>query len=150
MPLHLETATGSRSLEQPWAHLRHQHTPQPPLAPMRSSFSNGVWVPPDNLTDEETEWRAFRMLLNMWFGMEWTFELANTSANFMDLAITIKNGKITTKLYEKSLNLYLYIPPHSAHPPGVLNGIIFGQIHCIFTLCSERANISKSINQFYI
>eukprot|EP00957_Ditylum_brightwellii_P109080 8321182-Ditylum_brightwellii.AAC.1 len=68
----------------------------------------------------------------------------------MNHTITIKDGKITTKLYEKSLNLYLYIPPHSAHPPGVLNEIIFGQIHCIFTLCSERNNISKSINQFYI
>eukprot|EP00957_Ditylum_brightwellii_P148309 11291459-Ditylum_brightwellii.AAC.1 len=63
----------------------------------------------------------------------------------MDLTITIKDGKITTKLYEKSLNLYLYIPPHSAHPPGVLNGIIFDQIHCIFTLCSERADISQSV-----
>eukprot|EP00957_Ditylum_brightwellii_P149548 11388188-Ditylum_brightwellii.AAC.1 len=61
--------------------------------------------------------------------MEWTFELANTLANFMDLTIMIKDGKIVTKLYEKSLNLYLYTPPHSAHPPGVLNGIIFGQIH---------------------
>ena len=86
----------------------------------------------------------------MWFGMEWTLELANALADFMDLTITIRDGKIITKLYEKSLNLYLYIPPHSAHPPGVLNGIIFGQIHQIFTLCSERADIKKSINQFYI
>eukprot|EP00957_Ditylum_brightwellii_P042126 3190325-Ditylum_brightwellii.AAC.1 len=68
----------------------------------------------------------------------------------MDLTITIKDGKITTKLYEKSLNIYLYIPLHSANPPGVLNRIIFGQIHCIFTLCLERANISLSVNQFYI
>eukprot|EP00957_Ditylum_brightwellii_P192406 14648001-Ditylum_brightwellii.AAC.1 len=69
----------------------------------------------------------------------------------MDLTITIKDDKIATKLYEKSLNLYFYAPPpHSAHPPGVLNGIIFGQIHCILTLCSERADISKSVNQFYI
>eukprot|EP00957_Ditylum_brightwellii_P013327 1006140-Ditylum_brightwellii.AAC.2 len=74
--------------------------------------------------------------------MEWTFELANTLADFMGLTITIKDGKITTKLYEKSLNLYLNIPPYSAHPPGMLNGIIFSLMHCIFSLCSKRANIS--------
>eukprot|EP00957_Ditylum_brightwellii_P186288 14182506-Ditylum_brightwellii.AAC.1 len=82
--------------------------------------------------------------------MEWIFELADTLAAFMDVTITIKDGKITTKLYEKSLIIYLYISPHSAHSPGVLNGIIFGRIHRVFTLCSERANISQPINQFYI
>eukprot|EP00957_Ditylum_brightwellii_P023851 1799191-Ditylum_brightwellii.AAC.1 len=30
----------------------------------------GIWVPPDNLNNEATEWRAFWTLLNMWFGME--------------------------------------------------------------------------------
>eukprot|EP00957_Ditylum_brightwellii_P185763 14143113-Ditylum_brightwellii.AAC.1 len=66
----------------------------------------GIWVPPNDPNKEETEWRAFKMLLNMWFRMEWTFELANTSADFIDLAIIIKDSKITTKLYEKFLSLY--------------------------------------------
>eukprot|EP00957_Ditylum_brightwellii_P183451 13974043-Ditylum_brightwellii.AAC.1 len=68
----------------------------------------------------------------------------------MDLTISLKNGKIQTMLFEKSLHLYLYIPLHSAHPPGVLNSIIFGQIHRIFTLCLERPDIKKLINQFYV
>eukprot|EP00957_Ditylum_brightwellii_P086189 6558351-Ditylum_brightwellii.AAC.1 len=32
----------------------------------------GVWVPSDDPTTEDIEWRAFKMLLNMWFGLEWT------------------------------------------------------------------------------
>ena len=110
----------------------------------------GVWVPKTDAAQEDTEWRAFTMLLNMWFGLEWKIIESNKSADFMDLTITLKNGKIQTTLFEKSLNLYLYIPPHSAHPPGVLNGIIFGQIHRIFTLCSERADIKTSVNQFLV
>eukprot|EP00957_Ditylum_brightwellii_P113066 8622530-Ditylum_brightwellii.AAC.1 len=55
------------------------------------------------------------MLLNMWFGLEWEVIESNTSVDSMDLTISLKNGKIQTTLFEKSLNLYLYIPPHSAH-----------------------------------
>eukprot|EP00957_Ditylum_brightwellii_P131688 10043661-Ditylum_brightwellii.AAC.2 len=85
----------------------------------------------------------------MWFGLEWKVIESNTSADFMDLTMSLKNGNIQTMLFEKSLNLYLYIPPYSAHPPDVLNGIIFGQIHQIFTLCLEQPDIKKSVNQFY-
>eukprot|EP00957_Ditylum_brightwellii_P106467 8121819-Ditylum_brightwellii.AAC.1 len=97
----------------------------------------GVWVPKTNTVREDTEWRAYKTLLNMWFGLEWEIIESNTSADFMGITISIKNGKIQTTLFEKSLNLYLYIPPHSAHPPRVLNGIIFGKIYQIFTLCLE-------------
>jgi hypothetical protein len=36
--------------------------------------------------------------------------------------------RIRTKTYEKPMNLHLYIPPASAHPPGVLKSIIFGNL----------------------
>ena len=55
----------------------------------------------------------------------------------MDLTISIHNGKITTSLFEKPLNLHLYIPPHSAHPPGLLPGIVHSTLFRIFTLCSD-------------
>ena len=43
------------------------------------------------------------------------------------------------------MNLYLYIPPHSAHSPGVLYSIIFGHIYCVFHLCSDQANQKSHI-----
>ena len=56
----------------------------------------------------------------------------------MDLTISITNGKISTSLFEKPLNLHLYIPPHSAHPPGLLPGIVHSTLFRIFTLCSDH------------
>ena len=55
----------------------------------------------------------------------------------MDLTITIPNGHISTSLFEKPLNLHLYIPPHSAHPPGLFPGFIHSTLFRIFTLCSD-------------
>ena len=57
----------------------------------------------------------------------------------MDMTISINNSnKIETTLFEKRLNLHMYIPPHSAHPPGVLPGIEYGTLFRIFTLCSTE------------
>ena len=41
---------------------------------------------------------------------------------------------ITDKLFEKSLALHLYIPPHSMHPPGNLTAHIFESILRMFRL----------------
>eukprot|EP00957_Ditylum_brightwellii_P192384 14646130-Ditylum_brightwellii.AAC.1 len=30
-----------------------------------------VWVPKTDTAKEDTKWRAFKTLLNMWFGLEW-------------------------------------------------------------------------------
>jgi hypothetical protein len=54
----------------------------------------------------------------------------------MDLKLTIHSSKIHSTLYKKKQNLYLYIPPHLAHPKGMLNGLIFGITLRIHRLCS--------------
>ena len=50
---------------------------------------------------------------------------------------------------KKQLNIHLYIPPHSDHPPGVINRIIYGQIYHITTLCSEEEDQKSLIRQFF-
>ena len=57
----------------------------------------------------------------------------------MDLHLTLSpTGKIETNLFEKSQNLYLYIPPGSAHPKGMIKGLIFGNTLRILRLCSKH------------
>jgi len=66
----------------------------------------------------------------MAFGiLDWDVEPPTRDCNFLDLNITIDSGgDIVTKTYVKAMNLHLYIPPHSAHTPGVLKSLIFGNI----------------------
>ena len=81
-----------------------------------------------------------------------TCETPSSSVNFMDMTIAIVDNHIETKLFEKDMNLYLYLPPHSSHPQGVFTGLICGQILPTRRLClcthSKDADTS-SINDFF-
>ena len=59
------------------------------------------------------------------------------------MTITICKDRIITSLYEKAMNLYLYIPPHSANPPGVSTGLVSANILWIHSLCSEHDDIDR-------
>ena len=72
--------------------------------------------------------------------LRWTFSALQLTVNFLDLTISLDNGHLRYTMYEKHLNLYLYIPPGSSHPPGVLKGLIFGRLHQINLLCSDDAD----------
>ena len=67
----------------------------------------------------------------------------------MDMTIAIPEDRIVTSLYEKLMNLYHYIPPHSAHLPGVLTGLVSGNILRIHSFCSEQDDINLHIKHFY-
>ena len=69
--------------------------------------------------------------------------------NYLDVTIYIENGLISFDLFEKTLNLYLYIPPLSAHPPGVLAGLILGNCHHINTLVSKLEDQRRHLMHFY-
>ena len=65
------------------------------------------------------------------------------------MTIKIEGERLVTTIYAKSMALYQYIPPSSCHPPGVLTGLVFGQILRIYQLCSLSNNIDKELSLFY-
>jgi hypothetical protein len=109
-----------------------------------------IWLHhPDPDIDNDT-WISFKVSMQCFGKLEWEFTDRAKSADFLDLTIALKpNGTIGTKLFEKKLNLYLYIPPHSAHPPGVTSGLIFGMIQRIFRLTTETADQKSAITDLF-
>ena len=95
------------------------------------------------------KWTAFVLLMQDYYRLEWIFEERLKTVNYMDMRISIRKDRIVTSLYEKLMNLYLYIPPHSAHPPGVLTGLVAGNILCIHFLCSYKKDINRRMKEFY-
>ena len=68
----------------------------------------GIWIPHPN---PQTNAQLWEHSMNAFPGLTWEFEDPSDKVNFMDLTITIKNGHVSTSLFEKFLNLHLYIPP---------------------------------------
>lgn len=109
----------------------------------------GIWLPHDDPEQDAAEWTRFGTALNSYHGMQWEISQRAATVNYMDLTITLQHGHIHTSLHEKALNLYLYIPPHSAHPPGVLTGIVLGSLHRFHTLCSDSNDIKILYQKLY-
>jgi hypothetical protein len=108
-----------------------------------------IWLLLPDVTINAQRWAEFKADMNGWNGLEWVCEEPTTVVNFMDLTIRIVDGKLQTTIYEKAQNLYLYIPPHSSHPKGVLTGLIFGQVLRIRRLCSLSTDADEKISQFF-
>ena len=84
------------------------------------------------------------------FGLlKWIVEELSDEVNFLDLTITIDpSRKIVTKTFVKPLNLHLYIPPSSAHPPGMLRGLIFGTLRRYWMQNSRVADYQTITTRF--
>jgi hypothetical protein len=91
----------------------------------------GIWIPPP--TNQLTKWTNFKNTINQWGRLEWLTEEPSKQTNFLDLTIHLQQSKITTSTYQKELNLYLYIPPLSAHPSSCFKGLINGEIFRYWT-----------------
>ena len=78
-----------------------------------------IWCPNQNSKVDDTEWNSFIKTMNAFPGLTWEFSEQSKTVDFMDMTIAINNSnKIETTIFEKKMNLHLYIPPHSAHPRG--------------------------------
>lgn len=85
----------------------------------------GIWV--GNFTNN---WSDFCNDVNDFGVLTWDIldQRPSDSVDFLDLTISIHGNKLITKTYQKKMNLYLYIPPASAHPTGCIKGTIFGLV----------------------
>ena len=89
----------------------------------------GIWCPNINPQPDALQWDSFKNKMNEFRGLTWEYSELSTSVDFMDMTITInKSNQVETTLFKKKLNLHLYIPPHSAHPPELLPGITYSTL----------------------
>ncbi|KAL7480390.1 hypothetical protein ACHAW6_006083 [Cyclotella cf. meneghiniana] len=164
--------TGNNSQVPAWVYCLHPHGPPSFLPFMNKTFShNGTSIlySIDDLLAMCLEFGSLLQVLlgtnysgtcsappcndntmQQWYKLQWTFSARTTVVNFMDLSITIHpTGNIVTTMFEKPLNLYLFIPPHSVHPCGLIKGLIYGSILQIHCPCSDQQDIKARVHDLF-
>jgi hypothetical protein len=91
----------------------------------------GIWVGTDLEFEEYAKDLPFGLL-------QWDVSKLSKSVNFLDMTISILDGRIVTRTYQKEDNPYLYITPFSAHPPGMIKGTIYGLVRRYYEQNSEQ------------
>ena len=108
----------------------------------------GIWLHNEDPVIDAQSWQEFQEATS-YGNLRWEFSSLTNRADYLDLSLKIHNNKIVTSLYEKPMNLHLYLPAHSAHPPGVLKSLVQSMIWRIVTLTSCENEKKKQINQFF-
>jgi hypothetical protein len=82
--------------------------------------------------------------------LEWKATKLSVEEVFLDLTLKIQgDGTICSKTYIKPMNLHLYIPAHSAHPPGLMKSLVFGQVQRYWKQNSCITDFEDVTRSFY-
>jgi hypothetical protein len=98
---------------------------------------------------------AFSRNMDRWGKLRWEISPLVNKVNFLDVTLTITpSGHVDSRLFKKALNLYLYLPSYSCHPPGVLKGLLlkgllYGSIFQILRLTTDRAVCQANIQDLF-
>lgn len=110
----------------------------------------GVWIHHHDQSTDDKRWKQFQTGMNSFGKLRWTFSSRTRAIAFLDLFIFHDLAtKIQTRLFEKEMNLYLYLPPHSSHPPGIYKGFIRGMIYRILRLTTRLQDKQASLQALY-
>lgn len=107
----------------------------------------GIWNHGTDSALDETNWLGFKAAIGNYEGSGWKFWDHLPSLDYIDIVISIIGLSIHSTLFEKELNLYLFIPPHLCHPPGLINGLVLGTCQLIYILNSNDNNILRLLHQ---
>ena len=84
--------------------------------------------------------------------IKFTYKISNTSIDFLDTTVYIKNRRIHTSIFKKPTDTQNYLHYKSEHPRTLKNSIPFGQILRIKRICSEAReflqNCKKMLDKF--
>jgi hypothetical protein len=85
--------------------------------------------------------------------ISFTFEIAN-KVDFLDLTLSIKKHpmhycSISTSLYQKPINKYLYLLPFSFHLPHIFANFILSELNRYRLVCSDEEDFLNKKSAFH-
>ena len=124
---------------------------------------------PEALTKFLHTWKRFiDDILLIWTGTEEEFQLffnflntfhptikfddpqhnpEDNSCDFLDMRISIKDGKITTDLFRKETSKPRALLPSSAHPGHITPNIVYSMAFRLLRICSDEETFEKRLEE---
>lgn len=81
-------------------------------------------------------------------GLEIGWERSPKKMSFLDVLVSIEDGKIETDIFRKELNRYLYIPFSSGHPISVKKALVKAELTRMKLLCSSQEKFKECTKIF--
>ena len=97
-----------------------------------------------------TRFHNFKDDINDFGILRWKVEEPSAEGIFLDLIISISpDGIVSTKTYQKPMNLYLYLLPSSAHQKNTMKGVIFGELKRYYWQCTDKKDYVEVAKLFF-
>jgi hypothetical protein len=103
-----------------------------------------------SLTDEKETQEILEEFNNLHPNIKINSVVSKCSVDFLDLTIYKDGNKIRTKIFQKPLNAYLYLPFSSYHANHVKTGFIRGELIRYVRNCSLEKDFLKIRKDFYV
>lgn len=82
--------------------------------------------------------QSFSQRNNMKSKMKFEVSMSQESVNFLDVTVSLRDGKLETSLYSKPTDAHLYLNAKSFHPSHVIKNIAKGLLIRIRRICSRK------------
>ena len=76
-----------------------------------------------------------------------TIDVLTNTIPFLDMLVTVKDGKITTDLCTKPTSVVQYLLPSSCHPGHICRNIPYSLGYRLLRICSNRATFLEKLQQ---
>ena len=80
------------------------------------------------LVGDPPKWKMFEQDLNSFGILKWELEDPCQCLDYLGVTLTLKDGIISSKSYQKPTSLCQYVYLISAHPPWVTRGVVFSML----------------------
>ena len=89
-------------------------------------FINDIFIVWKDNASNPNVLNLFKDKLNNQCKLDWITDDRKSEVNFLDITVKLNkiSGNITTNTFQKKMNLFLYIPAHSTHPPGLIKALL--------------------------
>ncbi len=82
--------------------------------------------------------------------IKFSHEISDTSIPFLDVTVSLQNGKLESDLYSKTTDTHQYLNYNSYHPPHTIKSLPYSLALRIIKICSLRTTCFKRLQELKI